>query len=83
MIVVSDYPDVKGCRKKRREMESEKVKSGEDGCQSLVRVTDGKRKKSRVVIKSKSDSSSLVSDLARSLVKTDCHQKKGQKISIR
>lgn len=82
MTAISDYPDVRGCKRKRKEMESKKTKGGEDECQSLVRLTDGKRRRSRVVIRSKSDSSSLVSDLARSLVKSDA-QRKGQKMNTR
>ncbi|KAJ1613121.1 hypothetical protein OJ253_354 [Cryptosporidium canis] len=76
------FPDVKGCKKKRKEIENKRISDGSEEYHNLVRVTDGKRRKSKVVIKNKSDSDSFVSDLIRSLIKIDT-QKKGQKMNTK
>ncbi|OII73175.1 uncharacterized protein cubi_02407 [Cryptosporidium ubiquitum] len=72
------YPDIKGCKKKRKAMEEEKIKGGTDDYYYLARVTDGKKRKSKVVIKNEKDSNTLASDLSRSLLKVD-NQKKNRK----
>ncbi|KAH8584340.1 uncharacterized protein ELE39_002434 [Cryptosporidium sp. chipmunk genotype I] len=69
------YPDIKGCKKKRKAIEGEKIKSGTDEHNHLVRVTDGKKRKSKVVIKNEKDSSTFVSELSKSLVKADIQKK--------
>ncbi|KAL3127628.1 hypothetical protein CHM_6g2795 [Cryptosporidium hominis] len=69
------YPEIKGCKKKRKAIEEEKIKDNTDKHYHLVRATDGKKRKSRVVIKNEKDSNTLVSELSKSLVKADIQKK--------
>ncbi|KAK9172107.1 Signal recognition particle 14kD protein family protein [Cryptosporidium meleagridis] len=68
-------PEIKGCKRKRKAIEEEKIKNTTDKYYHLVRVTDGKKRKSRVVIKNEKDSNALVSELSKSLVKADIQKK--------
>ncbi|KAF7457073.1 Signal recognition particle SRP14 subunit [Cryptosporidium felis] len=82
-ITIKRYcPDIKGCKKKRKAKEEEKLNSGIEEFYTLVRATDGKKRKSRVIIKTEKDINSFISDLSKCLLKIDT-QKKGQRSSTR
>ncbi|KAH7649601.1 hypothetical protein FG379_001227 [Cryptosporidium bovis] len=73
-ITIKKYsPQVSGCKRKKKE-QGNKLVSGEEGyeCYNLVRVSDGKKRKTRVVLKNENDSTTFTGELSKLLSKVDC-----------
>ncbi|KAL7066871.1 hypothetical protein ACR3K2_26800 [Cryptosporidium serpentis] len=67
------YPEINGCRKKRKIQENqlESFNKLSSKSFSLIRLSDGKRRKSRTIIKSQNEIEEIINNIGNCISKSD------------